>query len=115
MTHPNDVFPDTPRHVTKFCYMLDSTDELFSDEPDPNGFPTISKGPRAIPCGHHNCTDDECRYDYYIVRDPSGPQPAKPPKWLHPRPPEAAPSNPAQKRPDDTNAPAAGQTGADSG
>ena len=80
----NDVFPNTIRHVTKFCYRLIADEQAITDTVDDYGFPKLVKSPSVVPCAHHNCTDEECNYDYRIVPDPNAPQPAKPPKWLTP-------------------------------
>ena len=48
----NDIFPGSPRHITKFCYLIRAT--------------TNSEGnpaPEWYPCRHWNCMDDECKED----------------------------------------------------
>lgn len=80
----SDVFPGTLRHITKFCYRLIASEQAITADVDKWGFPEITKSPDVIPCAHHNCTDEECDYDYRVVPDPNTPRPAKPPDWLTP-------------------------------
>lgn len=55
----SDVFPDTPQHVTRFCWLI-------SPVGDPLAFsPTNANGPNTLSFGtiHHfenNCADDDC-------------------------------------------------------
>ena len=55
-----DVFPNTPTHITMFCYRLVAIDQSIGDHPRPDGFPDLAKSPDVVPCNYHSCTDDEC-------------------------------------------------------
>ncbi len=50
----NDVFPDTPNHITKFCYLIT---------------PRFTSKHEIIPvverCDHWNCADEECDAEQY--------------------------------------------------
>jgi hypothetical protein len=52
LVYYHDIFPDTPQHITKFCYQIGANrsdnDEIVSSF----GF-----------CTHWNCADDECKDD----------------------------------------------------
>jgi hypothetical protein len=48
----NDIFPNSPLHITKYCYVI--------------GILTSEKGelfPQPAFCDHWNCADDECKDD----------------------------------------------------
>jgi hypothetical protein len=47
----SDIFPDTKRHVTMFCFQI-RNDPITSGD----GRPTFG------PCRNHNCTDDDCEW-----------------------------------------------------
>jgi hypothetical protein len=47
----NDIFPETSRHETKFCFVV-------------SGIPTVGQQKPSVGlCSHWNCTDDECKDD----------------------------------------------------
>jgi hypothetical protein len=53
----HDIFPDTPEHLTKFCYFVRA------DRADAEGNGRIGT-PYLTQCGGHtNCADDECKQE----------------------------------------------------
>lgn len=67
----NDIFPNSQRHTTKYCYEI--------------GTAITQKGtiqPSAIFCAHWNCADEQCKedraaYDEEIAKSPSSEVPPK--------------------------------------
>jgi hypothetical protein len=53
----HDIFPDTPEHLTKFCYFV-RADRADADGQEGVGTPYLTQ------CGGHtNCADDECKQE----------------------------------------------------
>jgi hypothetical protein len=58
----NDVFPNTTRHITKYCWAIHITGDPFGYMPNTPGAPPTT-GALHFSSSHHfegNCIDEEC-------------------------------------------------------